>query len=103
MRLYHVTSRSNQESIDATGLDPAKACHGVEKAVWLVSQSVVPWAIAHTAAKPGRGGVADLVVYTVDVPRVDLKRFRRGIWRCYRVVRPVDVTGSATFTDSYPS
>jgi len=103
MRLYHVTNRCNQASIDATGLDPAKASHGVEKAVWLVSRSVVPWALAHTAAKPGRGGVADLVVYSVDVPRRDLKRFRRGVWRCYRTVRPVGVTGSAEYTDSYPS
>ena len=103
MRLYHVTSAKNQASIDATGLDPQRAQHGVEKAVWLVTRSTVVWALAHTAAKPGRGAIGDLVVYTVDVPRRDLKRFRRGIWRSYKVVQPVSVTGSATFTDTYPS
>lgn len=102
MTLYHVTSAANMVSIDATGLDPAKATHG-EKAVWLVSQSMVHWALGHTAAKPGRGGVNDLVVYRCEVSRRALRRFHRGIWRSYSVVRPVSVTRSETYTQSYPS
>ena len=102
MTLYHIASRTNCPSIDATGLDPQRAVNK-ERAVWLVTRSNVAWALAHTAAKPGRGGVNDLVVYTCQVPRRKLRRYRKGIWRCYETVRPVACTGSETYTQSYPS
>jgi hypothetical protein len=102
MTLYHVTSKVNMASIDATGLDPSKATHG-EKAVWLVSRSNISWALGHTAAKPGRGAIGELVVYRCEVSRRSLRRFRRGIWRSYSTVRPVAVTGSSEYTDNYPS
>ncbi len=101
-RLYHVSSQANCESIDRDGLDPARATHG-EKAVWLVSRSNVIWALAHTAAKPGRGAIETLVVYSVSVPRAKLRRFRRGIYRTYSTVVPTSVERSGVYTDSYPS
>lgn len=102
MTLYHVTSRTNRGSIAIEGLDPRYATHG-RRAVWLVARSNVAWALAHTAAKPGRGRVADLVVYRCEVPRSALTRFRRGIWWSTRVVRPVCVEPSSVYTDAYPS
>lgn len=102
MTLYHITHRDNQASIDAVGLDPSRATHK-EKAVWLVAKSNVMWALGHTAAKPGRGAIRDLVVYTCDVPRSKLRRYKRGIWRTFETVRPASITSSATYTDAYPN
>ena len=73
------------------------------RAVWMVARSAIPWALAHTAAKPGRGGVNDLVVYRCEVPRRKLRRYRRGIWRCYETVRPAACEPSSIYTTTYPS
>lgn len=102
MTLYHVASRRNVASIDRDGLLPELAVNK-EKAVWLVSRSNVTWALAHTAAKPGRGAIGDLVVYECWVGRKSVRRYHRGIWRSFDVVRPVSMVGSAAYTDSYPS
>lgn len=99
MRLYHVTSKRKASSINRSGLDPAHAT-GKRQAVWLVAASRIPWALAHTAAKPGRGNVRNLIVYTVQVPRRKLTRYARGIWYTPEIVRPDCWQPSAHWTDT---
>lgn len=101
MKLYHITNRANLESINEFGLLPERAVNK-EKAVWLVSKKNILWALAHTAAKPGRGAVTDLVVLTCNVARSKLRRYRKGIWRSFEVVRHTSVEESSVYTDSYP-
>ena len=60
-------------------------------------------ALAHTAAKPGRGPIEDLIVYRVEIARSKLRRYRRGIWRTFETVRPISVESARVYTDSYPS
>ena len=52
-------------------------------------------ALAHTAAKPGRGPIEDLIVYRVEIARSKLRRYRRGIWRTFETVRPISVESPA--------
>ena len=101
MVLYHVTHRRNIASIDTRGLLPAKST-GKEQAVWLVSRSLVPWALGHTAAKRGRGPITKLVVYRCEVARSKVRRFARGTWRCFEVVKPTGMEPSSAWTDTYP-
>ncbi len=100
--LFHVTHRRNCKGIDKHGLLPDKAI-GKEKSVWLVTKTSIPWAVMHTLSKPGRGPLADLVVYRVEVPRARLPRFKQGVWRCFDVVRPIDREPAATYAVTYPS
>ena len=57
MTLFHVTSKANQASIDAVGLDPERATHQ-EKAVWLVGRRTSCGAGPHrrqAGSRPDRG------------------------------------------------
>jgi hypothetical protein len=101
VKLFHVTGQRNRRSIGKSGLDPQRS-QGREQAVWLVSRSLVAWALAHTAAKPGRGTVQQLVVYECQISRAQLRRYRRGIWRCYRTVRPSGWAPNSEYTQAYP-
>ena len=102
MFLYHITPRRNMASIDKYGLLPEKAT-GKERAVWLVSRSLIPWGLAHTATKPGKAPVHKLLVYRVEIARAKVRRFRRGLWRAFERVQPVGWPEPASvFTLSYP-
>jgi hypothetical protein len=101
MTLFHVTRTRNRESIDRLGLLPEKST-GKEKAVWMVTKSLIWWAILHTVQKPGRGSIDKLIVYKCVIPRNKLRRFGRGTWRCYETVRPVSLLPAAAYAMNYP-
>jgi hypothetical protein len=101
MTLFHVTPARNRRSIDRLGLLPEKAV-GKEKAVWMVTRSLIWWALMHTVMKPGRGPLTKLVVYRCEVPRNKLRRFGKGTWRCYEKVRPVSMLPATAYAASYP-
>src|SRR5262249_55555921 len=82
MVLYHITPRRNMTSIDKHGLLPERAT-GKEKAVWLVTRTLIPWGLAHTATKPGKAPITRLVVYQVEVSRAKVRRRCRGLWRSF--------------------
>jgi hypothetical protein len=100
--LFHVTHRRHMKGIDKNGLLPEKAA-GKEKAVWLVTRTFVCWALAHTANKPGRGPINKLVVYRCELKRPQVRRYRRGLYRCFEVVRPIGIEPVSAFTDTYPN
>jgi hypothetical protein len=101
MVLYHVTHRRNVASIERLGLLPEKAT-GREKSIWLVSRTMVPWALGHTAAKPGKGPITKLVVYKIETTRSRVRRFRRGIWRSFETIIPVGCEPASAWTLAYP-
>ena len=87
MKLFHCTNRKNLESIQASGLDPAKAA-GIRKAVWAGSSSKIAWAIVHVLSKARNRGctIEDLVVIELEVPRSQLTRHARSVWYSYSTV-----------------
>jgi hypothetical protein len=101
MVLYHITPKRNTASIDERGLLPEKST-GKEKAVWLVTKSVIWWALWHTCAKRGRGPITKLVVYRCEVPRNKLRRYGKGVWRCFETVRPVTMLPATAYAMNYP-
>jgi hypothetical protein len=101
MVLFHITHRRNMASIDRLGLLPERAT-GRELAVWLVTKSCIIWALMHTALKKGRGPLPQLVVYEVELPRSKVRRFSRGLYRTFEMVRPVSVEPASTYTNAYP-
>jgi hypothetical protein len=102
MVFYHVTHRRNCASIDKLGLLPERAT-GKERAVWLVTKSLIIWALMHTALKKGRGPLPQLVVYKVELPRSKVRRFSKGLYRTFDVVRPIGVEPASTYTNAYPT
>ena len=101
MVLFHITNKKNVASIDRLGLLPERAM-GKEKSVWLVTRTMIPWALAHTATKPGKGPITRLVVYRVETTRSKVRRFRRGIWRSFEMIRPDGCEPASVYTLAYP-
>jgi hypothetical protein len=101
MTLYHVTHIRNRESIDRRGLLPEKST-GRELSVWMVTKSLIWWAIIHTVQKPGRGPIDKLIVYKCEVPRNKLRRYGKRTWRCFETVRPVSVVPAMAYAMNYP-
>ena len=101
MVLYHITPRRNMAIIDKYGLLPERAT-GKEKAVWLVTRTLIPWGLAHTATKPGKGPITRLVVYRVEVSRAQLRRRCRGLWRAFERLWPVGCEPASVYTLAYP-
>lgn len=81
VKLYHVTHKSNLESILAGGLDPAKA-KGLRKSVWGVVRTRAAWAIVHVLSKPWNAGATleDVVVIELRLPKKAVRRYHVGIW-----------------------
>jgi hypothetical protein len=101
MTLFHVTHSRNQDSIERRGLLPEKST-GKEKAVWLLTKSLIWWALMHTVMKPGRGPLTKLVVYRCEIPRNKLRRYGKGTWRCFETVRPGSMLPATVYAMNYP-
>ena len=106
MRLIHVTSKPNLDSIKANGLDPQFATMK-RRAVWGVSPSNEAWAVAHTLGKKRARGLSihDHVTIEIEVPRSWLRRHKRGVWYCDRVItadRFVEIRESSRIGEEYP-
>jgi hypothetical protein len=101
LTLFHISPARNRPSIDRKGLLPEKAT-GKERSVWLVTRTMIPWALAHTATKTGKGPITRLAVYRVEVSRAQIRRFRRGIWRSFEPLRTVGCEPAIAFTPTYP-
>ena len=70
--LYHVTPGFNLGSIELCGIDPTLAT-GRMAASWYVSKGGIIWALAHCSARH-KVAVNDLIVCTVMLPRLEVKR-----------------------------
>ncbi len=83
MIVYHLTPLQNAASIRWEGLRIDRAI-GVPR-VWFFTPSKREWARQHIAqhqhCKPD-----ELVEFAYNIPRRWLKRWRRGVWLCYRNV-----------------
>jgi hypothetical protein len=85
---YHVTHKDAVASILRTGIDPVYAVSPKRKAVWMVAQSKVEWAIVHVLGKPRNRGATldDLRVLEVRVHHSGTTRYRTGTRYTSRVV-----------------
>jgi hypothetical protein len=84
--LRHATPRSRLRSILSAGLWPTFA-RSTCKVVWLHTPCRSAWALPHVASRHGCA-LADVALITLAVPRSWLRRNRRGVWVCDRVVPP---------------
>ncbi len=82
--LAHATPLSRLSSIYRWGLNPAFA-RGRLAVVWLHAPSRSSWAIPHVADRHNvpEGEVA---LIRVAVPRSWIRRNRRGVWTCDRII-----------------
>jgi hypothetical protein len=87
---HHATTRAAWPLIQHQGLDPQYS-RGKEAVVWLHSPGMSHWAVAHTIDRH-HVRVEDVVVLAVRVPRSWLTRFRRGMWKCPRLIGPQALT-----------
>jgi hypothetical protein len=101
LTLFHISPARNRRSIDRKGLLPEKAT-GKERSIWLVTRTLIPWALAHTATKPGKAPIPKLLVYRVETTRAKVRRFRRGIWRTFEPLQPIGCEPAIAFTPTYP-
>lgn len=97
MALYHVTLKTNRESIVREGLCPFYA-KGKLRAVWLVSQSRILWAIVHICTRD-KVNPHDVLVLECVVPLEEAKRFRAGIHYTEKTIPVEDVWGTSTAAD----
>ncbi len=80
MKLRHATTKKAAAAIARQGFRLDKADPEAKiKGVWLHTPSASPWAVLHTIRKHG-ARLADVVVIEVEIPRSQLRRFRRGLW-----------------------
>jgi hypothetical protein len=63
---------------------------------------MIPWGLAHTATKPGKGPITKLVVFRVETTRAKVRRFRRGIWRSFETLQPTGYEPASAYTLAYP-
>lgn len=106
MKLFHATSVSNLESIQAEGLDPGRS-KGKMRVVWLHTMSRREWAILHTQQRHNCS-LDEIVLIEVDVPRSKLCRRWRGLWTCdqnisqfSRVTMAAELAQSEVSDDSF--
>jgi hypothetical protein len=80
MRYFHVTLACNLASIRKRGL-LCRYARGKRQAVWIVRQTDLLWAVAHTAGKAWAKG-QKLAIVSVDVKAAALKRHssERCLW-----------------------
>lgn len=91
MELFHATPRPNVPSIRAGGLDPAKS-KGARPVVWLATWGRINWLLKHISKHQGCEP-SDLALLTVNVPRNQLTRRRRGVYTTERTVKVEVVYG----------
>jgi hypothetical protein len=82
--LAHATPIARLASIYRWGLNPAFS-QGALKCVWLHTPGRSPWAAVHVARRHNVAASA-VVVLRVLVARRWLRRNRRGVWTCNRII-----------------
>jgi hypothetical protein len=92
MLLQHATPRNNLRSIFRIGLQPGLA-RGKLRAVWLHTVAKSSWAVKHVS-KRHDVEEENVVVLIVKVPRSMLRRNRRGVWYCPRLIIPEQIYGA---------
>src|SRR5689334_16342381 len=99
--LRHATPRKNIRSIFRFGLLPGLA-RGKLKAVWLHTGTKGDWAVNHVSDRHDVS-TERVAVIEVRVTRSKLRRNRRGVWYCPRIINPdqiVSVNGLKIFVPS---
>ncbi len=85
MIVYHLTPSRNAASVRWEGLKINRAI-GLPR-LWFYTPCQRTWALSHIS-KHQHVNSTDLVEFAYWIPRSWLKRYRRGIWVCYRNVGP---------------
>jgi hypothetical protein len=60
---------------------------GKLKVVWFHTKGRTAWAVPHVAERH-HVEASNVAVLTLELPRAMLRRNRRGLWTCARVVSP---------------
>jgi hypothetical protein len=84
MTVWHVTHKSNINSILETGLDPLKASTEIKR-VWLVRWWGLAWAFFHISIQK-HIPTWELVAFRVKVHASSLTRFNGHKYTCKRVI-----------------
>ncbi len=95
MLLRHATPARNLPSICRRGLLCSKS-QGRLKVVWLHSPAKSAWTVLHTVRRHG-GHVEGVAIVEADVPRLWLRRSKKGLWYCPRAIPPERFRGVVTF------
>jgi hypothetical protein len=93
MRVFHVTPMCNLPGIRKRGLIPDLAT-GKRKAVYVVDEKAVSWAIAHVADRHGMK-VNRLVIISLDIDENDLRRL--GVPGVFYVERFIPVLDAPVY------
>lgn len=100
MKLRHATTRRKAAQIARNGFRVSKADQNAKiKGCWFCAPSASAWAVLHTIRKHG-AKLNEVVVIEVEIPRSQLRRFRRGLWYSATDVPPTAIRGQiegATF------
>lgn len=89
--LYHVSPRSNFDSIMEVGVSPAFSI-GRKTCIWLVDFNKLPWAMAHVSERKDVS-VLHLLVFTVCSPKTELRRAPwAGVYQCLSAAYPTNVS-----------
>ena len=82
----HATPLHNLPSTQRQGLLCSKS-QGRLKAVWLATEGKSSWAAMHVAWRHG-SRIEAVITLEVDVPRLWLRRSRKGLWSCTHDIPP---------------
>lgn len=96
MQVWHITLKSNLESILRTGIDPARS-KGKRLVSWFTTKKGLVWAFAHCSARHGVP-VSELVAIEVAANRKWLERTAwKGRWTCGSVIGHLHFQAFLTF------
>ncbi|HSS95433.1 MAG TPA: hypothetical protein VLK33_00305 [Terriglobales bacterium] len=88
--LYHVSPRSNFDSIMELGVSPAFSV-GRKACIWLVEFDKLAWAMAHVSERKDVS-VLHLLVFTVAPAKPELRRAPwHGVFQCLSATYPTNV------------
>lgn len=104
--LFHVTMFDRVESIAEKGISPAFA-QGKVDACWWVERIRLDWAIMHTSSRH-KTPTDNLCIFQYDFPESikelpmgGFRRFRNGIWMCFRVIVECEAKSVAQYLEDY--
>jgi hypothetical protein len=97
MLLRHATLIRNLPGIERRGLLCSKS-QGRRPVVWLHTPAKSFWATLHTVKRHG-GRAEAVIIMVVDVPRVWLRKSRKGLWYSVRDIPPDRIRRVLSFAE----
>lgn len=87
MIVYHVTPRTNFQSIRNTGIEPRFSPHAWKRAFYC-EQDLIAWALVHTCERH-KCQLRDLVLFVAGIPLANLTRgAMSGLYYVTRTFQP---------------